>query len=166
MASSRRRRGAKQGSTRQVQWLDSLVDMTIPSNNLTVLNLTGNLGTQERKGTTVIRTIVDLQLRINTVDTINIVDMGILLGDATAVLGGHLAQPEVQNDQPGWCWRTRKISRCSDIDDYAQYVQIQMDTKVKRKFIGNERDYLFVINNAGGASITFTGIIRVLIKKP
>ena len=166
MARSRRHRGGRPASIRQTQWLDSLLELTLAGNSISVLDLTANLAVQEQKGTTIVRTILDLTLSSNAADVSNLIDMGIVLADAGAVLAGHLAQPEVQNDQPSWVWRARKHVRVANVSNSNQYATVSMDTKSKRKFVGNERDYLFVANNTGTEAVTVRGLIRVLIQKP
>ena len=151
---------------RAVEWFDTIVDLASGINTQDTLQLSQGIVADERKGMTLVRTIISLDLVAITAGTGTLVSMGIVMMPLEAVLAGAFPDPNISSDNPGWIWRWHRGVFTSVVNDRSQVVHVAHDTPAMRKFPTQDYQVRFILNTAAGAStINTDGLIRTLYKK-
>ena len=155
---------------RNTYWEDTLIEHTFAAAAIQLQSLVGGLSEDERRGMTVVRTLV--QLWLSPVTTSGVV------GSMTAVLGigvaneqafgvGSTALPQltINSERPprGWLWKS-SIAVLDDATTVAPLTEVRADIRAKRKidagvlYLGMEGD-----TRTGTAfTVKLSGLIRVL----
>ncbi len=151
-------------------WEDTAISVNVVDNGDTVLSLVGGLSEDERRGMTIVRTIVDLQLSPDPTSGVTgsmFVDLAIGMANQQAFTAGSgsLPDPAINSERPprGWIWKTRTAV----IDDATQLGALTFvsgDFRSKRK-VDAGIPYLHIAPDArtGTAfTVNVTGLIRLL----
>ena len=99
---------------RPTDWVDTLVNLEVPSGGQTITSLVTGLAPVNTRGMTVIRTIISLGLFSNTIAGVwGSIWMHLAIGIASqeVLAAGVLPDPSVATDKPprGWMWRTSLV---------------------------------------------------------
>jgi len=163
-----RKKSAFRGKSakRQTQWYDNILSDTVASATQIGIDLTQNLPQQSLKGTTVIRMLVNIQVRPSAANSQDPVSWGITMVDEDAFAAAALPDTNDETEQPGWMLRGASLVSTSNANDGSQFLQIRNDLSGQRKFAGNSSRLVFLFSNDGVTSVILNGMIRMLVKKP
>ena len=168
MTMRRRARGFRRGvrrARRAVEWFDSLINETVTTSQQTD-DLSANIPSDEKKGMTIIRLLIDLVCAAAATGTGNVIAMGIAMVENDAVAAAAFPDPGAETDQPGWLWREVFSVYTSTLNDRAQSVPIVRDIRARRRFPARQTSlYLIIDTVSGSTSINIDGSIRVLVAK-
>ena len=161
------RRGAnRRGPRRAVEWFDFEINSALVQGSQSVVNLTANLQDDEKKGMTLVRTIVDLELAAQATGTGGKLSMGIVMVSDDSLAAGAVPDPEDNIDKPGWLWKSLRSFFTSTINDHAQATVVQHDLRGMRKFPASGADLVLIMTNfAGTVTVNVDGLIRMLWMK-
>ena len=117
MPRPRYRRGQNR-RRRQGVWRDAIVNMSIATGGQSFTDLTGALTQFQKQGLTLVRTIIGLTVRVQTLGAVvgsQQIGLGIGLIDEDALAASALPEVLTQGDFPvkGWIWR--KISMTAPV---------------------------------------------------
>ena len=155
---------------RNAYWEDTLINVSIADNADILTSLVGGLSEDERRGMTVARTIVDMQLApavTNGVVGVMILDVAIGVANQQAFTAGSgsLPDPAINSERPprGWVFRTR----CAILDDATTVAPLSFcvgDFRGKRKIDAGILYLHLAAQDSSGTPFTCKaiGIIRVL----
>ena len=155
---------------RQMDWIDTRVGLTIANLAQDRTAIDGASTQVVQRGTTIIRTIVSIDINSASVAGawgIQLADLAIGIGDREAFSVGTLPDPSSAIDKParGWMWRTSITVSQNGVGGEVIH-RIRADVRGARK-IDLGRAYLIVDNTAIGGttfSIEVRGLIRTLVK--
>ena len=153
---------------RAVEWFDTLVNFTVAAGAQNVLTLNDPLD-DEKKGSTLLRMIVDLGLVAATAgNTGTLIAMGSMIAPDDAIAAGAVSDPDNFNEQPNWIFRTQESVYTSVANDRTQQVMIKQDRKTARLFRGSTYEHILVTNNVSGGltPVNVDGLVRCLWAKP
>ena len=151
--------------TFQTRWLDTLVDITItPSSQLREALDIGLPGSQ-KKGVSLLRTLLDLTFRATTLGTYPEAMGGIVMVKGDADAAGAVPDPGDVADQPGWVTRYHRKATDANAEPL---IRLQQDIRTSRKYLGANDTLLIIHDNISAASgnIIITGLVRALIRIP
>ncbi len=161
MTTSRVVRGGK--VRRAVEWFDTIFDQTLPVSTNTVIVLSNGIVDDEKKGMTLIRTLVDLKFTPTTADTATRLSVGFFFIEADALAAPALPDPATADEQPGWFYRWAHV--CNIDSTSVSRDRAVADIKAMRKFRAEDYDIVMVAETGAGAPIAVSGLIRLLVKK-
>ena len=157
---------------RQMDWIDTRIGQSTASGTQDSTDIDGGSTQLVQRGTTIIRTIVSLDLFSETVAGawgVQTMDIAIGIADREAFTSGVLPDPNSDTDKParGWMWRTQVTVAQNGAGAPVVY-SIRADIRGARK-IDLGRAYI-IMNNEARAGTSFSvgtrGIIRTLVKLP
>ena len=131
-------------------------------------DLSSQIPADERKGFTLLRTIIDLTCLLSAAGTGGIVSMGIALVSLEAAAAAVFPNPEDDDDYgQGWIWRTKRVIAATNVNDISMNSRFLYDLKSRRKFSSEDMTlYLMIVNDpAASASVNTDGLIRTLWAK-
>ncbi len=152
-------------------WIDNLVNLTVATGAQGSISLLTGRPPINMNGTTITRTIFDLQLYSTTIagaHGIQIADLGFGVTSQEAFNAGVFPDPEA-DERPlrGWLYRTR----CTAFQNGVETNPLAFckgDLRNQRKI--DDGEYFMVVTNQAilgtAFSVQMTGIIRVLLKLP
>ena len=164
-----RRRRSSRGPRRQAEWFDRIVNVnSIGTGTTQVVNLDGNMDVAMKKGATVVRIILDLMAFALTAGTGTVLSVAIAMIEQDASVAGAIPDPEDDDEQPGWLYRTARPVVTSVLNDSSQATRVAVDLHSKRKYRGEDFALQMILeNHAGGlSSVNVDGVTRVLMLKP
>ena len=149
---------------RAVEWFDVDMSFSVASAGQESRALTVSMLDSQKKGATIVRTVLDLWL-ISTVLNARVeIVFGVVLINDDAFASSALPDPSDPSDQPGWMWR-QKVIIAGDASNTDETVHVHVDSPAKRKFPGEEHQQLLIIDSQTGAfDVECWG--RVLVMKP
>ena len=155
-------------------WDDEFFDLSAGSGVTTSVAFLQNTSDTEKRGCTLVRTIIAITLMPNTpgaVSGVTRVRMGIQMVSDDSFAANAMADPQIAADSPvqGWLWRGHELV----IDEtlatgMPQFVQVNVDLRAQRK-CDRSQAVLSVHNESlEGTAFTlrFVGMIRALYKLP
>ena len=165
MSSRRRRRGST--------WVDTLFDTTTQDGTPDVIDLMGSISTDEARGWTLVRTLVELAIIPavpGAADGQQVVDLGLGVTSREAFLASAVPDPNVSGDQTtrGWVWR----HRCLVLQDTAGALTPTIcrgDFRSQRKLDERGNTFIHIMNQTTGGtafSVVTIGLIRCLYLLP
>ena len=156
---------------RPTDWQDTILNLPATSGNSNSLALDGVLTAVDLRGTTLIRTIIRLNVQSATVAGAwgtQRLDLGIGIVSREAFTAGALPDPATAGDKPprGWIWRDSIVVSQNGAQGNPVAVRIEADIRGARKV---ENGRLFLIgDNTPILGTTFstqlTGLVRILMK--
>ncbi len=157
---------------RKTDWIDSRIGLTVASASTDFVEVDGGSTQVVQRGTTVIRTIVDLYLQSSTVAGAwgtQVLDCGIGMSTREAFTAGILPDPGAVGDDPirGWIYRGSSLVSQNGVGGVVVF-RLTADIRGAR-MIDNGKVWLKCDSSpiAGTAFTTFVrGLIRVLVKLP
>ena len=153
----------RRGPRRAVEWTDVILNNSLTSAQQLGIDLSTNFLSTERKGSTIVRTIVDLTLAPLSASVTLRIAWGLVMMELDAFNAAIFPDPFVADDQPGWMLRGERNLRTSNVDDVPNNAQLQIDLKAKRKFMGEDELYVLVLERgAETGTIVVSGMIRIL----
>ncbi len=165
MTQSRRgRRGSRGRAPRRVaRWIDQFINLNVSTGGQITENLTVNLADAEKKGATLVRTIIDLEMNLSAPGSGGFVTLGATLVELDAIAAGAFPDVDISGEQPGWTFRMRKNVFTSSTNNHSESTQFIGDFKSKRTLRGLSFDYMLIID-AGvlTASVNIDGSVRTL----
>ena len=160
------RRRSFRGPRRQTEWLDSIINSTIPSSNIIQVVLSDQMNESQLKGATVLRVILDLAAGLVTAGTGGVLSLGIAMVLDAAVAATSLPVPATSGEQPGWLWRASQGVFTTAPNDKSQQTLWKADIKARRRFSGADSNLVFIMETGvASANINLDGLIRVLVAK-
>ena len=164
---TRRSRSAGRTPRRQGKWYDTSLNSTLSASTQVGIDLTTEMDPEQRHGSTIVRTILDLTLQPATTGINLRCYLGLVLVELDAFAANALPDPSVNDDQPGWLYKVIRNVRTGSLDTVPNNGQIQLDLRSKRKFPGEDVLYTLVLErDSATGSVLFTGQIRTLILLP
>ncbi len=151
-------------------WEDTSVLSVIVDNGDALLSLVGGLSEDERRGMTIVRTIVALSLSPQTTSGVvgsMMCDIAIGAANQQAFTAGvaSLPDPAINSERPprGWLYKTR-AAILDDADNASPLTEVRADVRSKRKIdAGIAYLHLAVDARTGTAfSVTVSGLVRIL----
>ena len=162
---TRRRNGAR-GPRRALEWYDRFISQSNASNVQSLVDLSLGIATDEKKGMTVVRIIIDMLIIPQSINVLATTNLAIHMASADAFSALAVADADDQDEQPGWLWRTRRSTALSNITNLSSPAAlIKEDLRAQRKFAGEDQLLILQIDNEAGSTVLTRGIIRVLCKK-
>ena len=153
------------GPRRAVQWFDFHVNQTVSSGSQNVLTVDSNLGEAEKKGCTLIRTLLDLWVMPTTTGTGGTAGMGLAILHEEGIAASAVPDTDVSDDRGAWLWKVFFPFFTSDLNDQAQAVRFKEDLRGMRKYPTEDHDLVLIMDNATGAtSFNVDGLVRILCK--
>jgi len=160
------RRTGRRGARRKVEWFDFEINVTAVASQLVPVNLTANLQDDEKKGMTLLRTILHLELLTPTVGTGGKLAMGLLMVEDDALAAAALPEPEDNIQKPAWTWKAIRSFHTSVANDRAQITQIDADLRGRRRFPASGFDFVLLLKNfSGTVNCNIDGHVRLLFAK-
>ncbi len=165
---SRGRGRVSSAPKRATEWFDTAVAETDLTAGLQVLlNMTTNLSDIVRKGSTILRILIDLNMRSVTGNVLAGIGLGLVLMQIDAFVAGSPPDPLDDDEQPGWMWRDQQTVVMANVNDQSQTKTFKLDLRAKRKFPGEDSLLVLVIErDAPVATLELHGHIRTLVLKP
>ena len=156
------------GPRRAVEWFDTNVNSGVVPGSQFQDDLTRNVVNDEKKGMTLVRTLIHIEMLAITAGFGSIVALGIVAITRDAFGAVSIPNPSDELDKPGWLWRINATGvYTAVVSDRSSTTVVDLDLKMQRKLRGEE-DLLVLVGEvaAGGVStINFDGYIRMLFKK-
>ncbi len=122
----------------------------------------------EKKGLTLVRTIIEMSYIAVTAGTGSSVHAGIYLVEDDALSAGAFAEPGDSGDDAGWVWRLmNKPVYTSVSNDSSQQTLIKADIRAMRKYPGEDYSMAMIIEvpAGGNSTINTNGMVRMLFKR-
>ena len=151
-------------------WEDSALDFTVADDADSLTSLVGGLSEDERRGMTIIRTIVAIQIApFVTSGVVGTMSVDLAIGNvnqqAFTAGAGSMPDPVINSERPprGWIWKTR-TAVVDDATTAMPLTFINADIRSKRK-VDAMIPYLHVAPfSRSGTEFTIkvSGLIRVL----
>ena len=160
-----RRRTFARAPRRATEWFDTLVGpTTFGASTQSRFLLDDNVLSDEKKGMTIARMILDLTFQAATVNVTGILDFGICFieGDAEAAL--IFPDPNIDDEQPGWWYRNRIVLQ-SVTAEAAGAVHLFKDLKTRRKYDGEDIRVGMIFNVGSATGVEIAGLMRLLALK-
>ena len=166
--SSRRRGGTRRSGyaarpKRGLFWIDTNIDETTGSAEQDSTDLTTLMVDDEKKGATLVRTILSLRSVLIAAGTGGLLGMGIVIVNDDALSAGVFPDANSAGDQPGWLWRRQLPIATSDPNDSSQWLATDIDIRAKRTLTGEDSNLMLIINlGTSSASVNTDGWCRSL----
>ena len=158
---------------RMTAWDDEIFESILATGAVVSVPLMVNVSDAEKRGCTLIREIINLTFRADTMvvaEGSQRVTCGLALSSDDAFAGAALPDAHVAADFPvgGWLWREQIFVRDSAVAHAGQVVSIWRDLRASRKC---DRSTVYLtVKNEGDAGTAFNvnvqGMIRLLYKLP
>ena len=156
----------RQGPRRAVEWFDFHVNQTVSSGSQNGVQCDINLGSSEKKGATIVRTLVDLWVMPTATGTGGTGGMGLAMINSEAAAASAFPDMDSPDDQIGFLWRTFFPFFTSDANDFAQAVRFKEDLRGMRKYPAEDFELTLIMDNATGTTaFNVDGQVRFLVKK-
>ncbi len=157
---------------RQMDWIDTRIGLQAATGAQNNTDVDGGNTQVVQRGTTIIRTIISLDVYSISVAGawgIQVVDLAIGVTDREAFSASVLPDPNQDTDKParGWLWRTSVVVSQNGVGGQVLH-PVRADIRGARK-LDLGRAYI-VMNNTTVLGTSFTaevrGLVRVLMKLP
>ncbi len=157
---------------RMTDWIDTRIGLSIVGNGQLNSRVDGMSTQVVQRGTTVIRTIIALDLLSETVAGVwgvQLADLAIGIVSREAYTAGILPDPDTNTDKParGWMWRgSRAVTQNGSGGQFS--IHLSADIRGARK-VEDGVVFLMVANTnyLGTAfNLRVVGLIRMLVKLP
>ncbi len=160
-----RRRARARAPRRASEWFDSLIDVNVAAAAQVLVDLGQDILEDERKGMTIVRTIIRLAYELSSINTTAIMDLGLALISNDSRAAGSAPDADTADEQPGWWFRDRiVIVGSAEGSQDVLYPQVA-DIKARRKFPGEDMDPVLILDANAGSAIQVRGIVRLLCLK-
>ena len=117
----------------------------------------------DKKGMTLVRMILELNLSAAGTGTGALLHAGIFLLHGDAKTAGVYADPEDQAEQAGYLWRWTGTCFTSAVNDRSQQTQIKADLKSRRKYPSEDHELvLYMKATSSSITVNVDGLIRTL----
>ena len=167
MTTRRRRAPARtRGPRRPVQWFDEIVSEVLASSDQQVDELSVDIVDNDKKGMTIVRTIVQLGANLTAAGSGGQLSVGLAMVNDDALAA--LTLPDADTiDEPGWLYRGVKSVFTSVVNDHSQETRFDLDLKGRRKFTGTDMNFCLILDTGtiSGGSINVNGRVRFLVMK-
>ena len=162
--SSRGRRAPR----RATQWFDQTIAINaLAENQITSTTLLPTILDLAKKGATILRTLIDINIQAVTVNVNLILDVGVVMMQSDAIVAGAFPDPADDAEQPGWLYRKSIGLYTTDAFSTVNRVPFLADIKAKRKFAGEAWELMMIWErDAAVGTLNIQGLVRVLIAKP
>jgi len=152
---------------RQTEWFDFILEQNgLAANAQLGLRLDNSLAVTEKKGITLVRTIIDINVQAGTTGANLELFLGISLISEDSFVAASLPDPLDDDEQAGWLYRKTVGLAASVLFDHSQTVQVVADIHAMRKYPGE--DFLLCLTlerDAAAGSLNVFGQVRLLYKK-
>ena len=163
MTTRNRVRRFVRGARRATRWLDTIVNESIVNVASVADNLDSNISQGDKKGMTLVRMILELNLSAAGTGTGALLHAGIFLLHGDAKTAGVYADPEDQAEQAGYLWRWTGTCFTSAVNDRSQQTQIKADLKSRRKYPSEDHELvLYMKATSSSITVNVDGLIRTL----
>jgi len=164
---TRRPRGRKtfRRSPRGLIWMTTNVNETVSgASDLQNTNLSSIMAGVDKRGRTLVRTIVELAAVALTAGSGQQLALAIVLMATEAVAAAAFPEPRTTSDRVNWVWREFRNVHTSSVNDASQATQISRDLKSKRRMPDEDFDLMLIleIDSAVNSAINVDGSIRTL----
>ena len=151
-------------------WEDTVINASVVDDADDLRSLVGGLSEDERRGMTIVRTIISLQLTPLTTSGVvgsMVVDLGVGIANEQAFTAGagSLPDPAINSERPprGWIWRDR-VMVLDDATTLAVPTVVHQDLRSKRKVDAGIPYLTTSPSSRTGTDFTIriSGIVRLL----
>ena len=166
MATRRRGFNPRRVTRRPVQWFDEIVTEILGSSDQQVDELSVDIRDEDKKGMTIVRTIVSLGANLTAAGSGGQLSVGLAMVNDDALAA--LTLPDADTiDEPGWLYRGVKSVFTSVLNDHSQETRFDLDLKSRRKFTGTDQNLCLILDTGtiSGGSINVNGRVRFLVMK-
>ena len=130
------------------------------------MNITANMQDDEKKGMTLVRTLVNLSLLPIATGPGSVVALGLVMIEDDAIAAGSFPEPGDNIQKPGWLWKTILPTSTALVNQNSDATLIREDLRGKRKFPASGWDLMLLVNNIQGTvTVNIDGLIRMLWMK-
>ena len=153
---------------RAMEWQDHITENnTIASNTQVSKDLSANINEVVRKGCTVARILLQMNIRPNTINAFWNVHWGIAMVTKDAAVASALPDPSDQVDGGGgWLGRGLMAGVTEDLSNPMGVQYLDKDLRSSRIFRGDEMQLRLILDqDASGITVTYNIMARVLCWK-
>ena len=126
---------------------------------------TASVASQQIKGTTITRMLIDMYLKADSVAQLVNLYWGIVVLNRDAVVAGAFPEADDVSDRAGWMVRGKLNTIQDSLSDSSQWARRTLDIRSQR-LMRNEEDELQLVVDASssGFILQWAAYIRVLVK--
>ncbi len=153
-------------------WADTLMSFSVASGATNNQDLLSNLSPDERRGITLVRTIMTMAYTPSPTSGVvgtQIIDLGIGIASVDAFAAGALPDVQVESDRPprGWIMRDR-TAVLDDATDVANITFVRGDFRTKRRIDDGDLflQHFSTARTGTPFTVAISGIVRVLYLLP
>ena len=148
-------------------WDDNTLNLTIASGSFSEVALDNGVPADEKKGLTLVRTIVKVDVVQTVIGAGGAIAYGIVMVELDANVAGVVPDPGTVGEEAGWLWKALRVPAfTTDLNDYSQRTVINLDIKAMRKYSGEDMNMLLILQVVEGANaMNFDGYTRTLFKR-
>ena len=150
-----------------MEWFDTIVNETTTTGEQDFQEVSSGIVADERKGMTLLRTLIDLTSVVISAGSGGLISMGLYMVHTEAA--GAVAFPDAnEQDDQGWIWRSGpRVISATNINDISANNRWIFDLKGKRRFPSEDHGiYLLIDASTLAQSVNTDGLIRMLMAKP
>ena len=153
-------------SGRSYQWYSILDenDTAVASGTQIEKDLLGDLVTDERKGATITRVILDLVISPDQAGQVTFTSYGLCMVNRDAVAAGAVPEADVNSDRADWLLRGRARNNCFALADSTQMFHREYDLRAQRVLRSEEQTLALILDHGSGGGIDFFWMSRILMK--
>ena len=169
--STAKRPGTQRGgyvvrARRGLFWIDTNIDENTASGTQDMTDLTTLMVDDEKKGATLVRTILHLDMILTAAGTGGLMALGLVMVDDDAMSAGAVPEANSAGEQPGWIFRSQRVISTTDPNDSSQFLKWDLDIRARRKLTGENSNLLLIINAGSlSASVNSDGWARMLFMR-
>ena len=154
------------GQRRQTEWFDTNADaQTLTTGSQSNNELLSQMVTDEVKGSTITRILMQLTLRAGTVDTVGLVKWGIVVVNGDAAAADAFPDADVASDRADWMAKGAELVVMSSLTQSHQVLRIARDLRAARIMRSEEDELHFIIDqNSSGMTINYDLWTHILVK--
>ena len=141
-------------------------DTSLTAGSQVGLDLSAGLEQANRRGSTVVRLILDLHLRPGTLSHLYSLSWGVIVMNLDAVAASAFSDPEAEGDDADWLIRGRSVFESSNLSDSTQWGRVTHDVRSARVMRSAQSQLVLVMHNGGPSTMTHLVFTRALFMLP
>ena len=153
-------------SGRQYQWFSILDenDTALASGNQVEKDLLSGMSTDDRKGSTITRVIVDLVITADTLNQKTFTSYGLCMVNLDAFAAGAVPDADSNVDRADWLLRGRSRNYMTQLSGTSDAFVRSYDLRAQRVLRSEEMTLALILDHGSGGGINFFWMSRILVK--